>query len=99
MLKFVLIFVLSCMSYAQYNQELSKELCYLAVAAYCKPVKLLDWSCEPCRSSFLQMGNVTLFVNSTQNTLGFIGVSQKLNSIGTFSITKLFPSEAAICHH
>ena len=85
MLKLILSFVLIlCTTYAQYNPELSKEMCYLAVAAYCKPVKLLDWSCEPCKSSFLEMGNVSLFVNSTQNTLGFIAVSKKLDAIGKF---------------
>lgn len=90
---FVLIFYSTS---AQYNPELSKEMCYLAVAAYCKPIKLLDWSCEPCKSSFLEMGNVTLFVNSTQNTLGFIAVSKKLDSIGIFHIIKFWASEVAI---
>jgi hypothetical protein len=32
------------------------------------------------------MQNATLFVNSSQNTLGFIAVSQKLNAIGIFSL-------------
>jgi hypothetical protein len=56
----------------------------MAVASYCKPIKLLDWSCGPCKSSFLQIQNVSLFVNSTQNTLGFIAVSKKLDSISIF---------------
>ena len=32
------------------------------------------------------MQNVTLFINSTQNTLGYIAVSKKLNSVGKFII-------------
>ncbi len=64
----------------------------MAVASYCKPLKLLDWSCGPCKGSFLQIQNVSLFVNSTQATLGYIAVSKKVNSIGkvTYNIVIAF---------
>lgn len=81
--------------FSQYNPELSKELCELAVASYCRPLKLLDWSCGPCKGSFLQMQNVSLFINSSQNTLGFISVSKKLDSIGkkTFIFSPCLPRQ------
>jgi predicted lipase len=81
MIKILILTLIVSAAYAQYNEELSKELCEIAVAAYCKPVKLLDWSCGPCKKSMLQITNVSLIVNSTAATMGFIAVSQKLQSI------------------
>lgn len=84
MLKVFIIFFLAYVSLAQYNPELSKELCQLTVASYCRPTKLVDWSCLPCKNSPLQIQNVSLFINSTQATLGYIAISKKLDAIGTF---------------
>jgi hypothetical protein len=81
MIKVLFCLLFCSAAFAQYNPELSKELCELAVASYCRPVKVLDWSCGPCKGSFLQIQNVSLFINSTQDTLGFIAVSKKLNAI------------------
>ena len=67
---------------AQYNPELSKDLCELTVASYCRPTKLIDWSCTPCKNSNLEISNVSLFINSTQATLGYIAISKKLDAIG-----------------
>lgn len=86
MLKILLCVVLCSMVACQYNPELSKQLCELAVSSYCKPLKLLDWSCGPCKGSFLQIQNVSLFINSTQNTLGYIAISKKLDAVGKLKI-------------
>ena len=82
MIKLILAAFVIVLSLTQYNPELSKNLCSLTVASYCKSSNLADWSCAPCKNSALQIQNVTLFINSTQDTLGFISVSKKLNAIG-----------------
>lgn len=81
MIKLFLLSFLVCVSFAQYNPELSKDLCQLTVASYCRPTKLIDWSCGPCKNSVLQIQNVSLFINSTMATLGYISVSKKLDAI------------------
>lgn len=53
MIKTIIISLIIAFAYAQYNPELSKNLCQLTVASYCKPTKLIDWSCLPCKNSVL----------------------------------------------
>ena len=64
--------------HAQYAEDVGKDLCKLAMASYCKPAHLQDWSCAPCKSSLLGIRNVSVIINSTSATLGFIAISQKL---------------------
>ncbi len=78
----ILLFVFFTCVLSQYNPAISKELCQLTTASYCRPTSLIDWSCNVCKTSTLQIQNVTLFVNSTKATLGYIAVSKKLNAIG-----------------
>ncbi len=78
----LLLSVLITCVLSQYNPGTSKDLCQLTVASYCRPTLLIDWSCNVCKNSTLQIQNVTLFVNSTKATLGYISYSKKLNSIG-----------------
>ncbi len=86
MKKILFISLFVCLAFSQYNPELSKSLCELTVASYCRPTKLLDWSCNACKNSNLAIQNVSLFINSTKATLGFIAYSKKLDSIGKFFI-------------
>ena len=81
MIKPIIFTLLLCLTLSQYNPDLSKSLCELTVASYCRPTKILDWSCAPCQNSGLQIQNISLFVNSTKATLGYIAVSKKLNAI------------------
>ena len=83
----LLLFVFFTCVVSQYNPETSKALCQLTVASYCRPTYLIDWSCNVCKNSTLQIQNVSLFVNSTKATLGYISVSKKLNAIGKCFIT------------
>ena len=82
MSKIIISALLFICVFSQYNPELSKNLCQLTVASYCRPTLLLDWSCGPCKNSPLEVQNITLFVNSTKATLGYIAISKKLASIG-----------------
>ena len=84
MIKPIIFTLLVCLAFTQYNPELSKSLCELTVASYCRPTKILDWSCAPCQNSGLQIQNISLFVNSTKATLGYIAVSKKLDAISNF---------------
>ena len=81
MIKPIIFTLLLCLTLSQYNPDLSKSLCELTVASYCRPTKILDWSCAQCQNSGLQIQNISLFVNSTKATLGYIAVSKKLNAI------------------
>ena len=87
MINLLLLSILVVFGAAQYNPELSKDLCELTVASYCRPTKLIDWSCTPCKNSNLEISNVSLFINSTQATLGYIAISKKLDAIGNIPIT------------
>lgn len=75
-----LIFIIQ----TQYAEDVGKDLCKLCMASYCRPSHINDWSCAPCKSSDLGMKNISVIINSTSATLGFIGISQKLQSIGKF---------------
>lgn len=85
MLRAVLVAALVILSSAAYSQELGEKLCRLSVAAYCKPSDVEKWSCAPCKNSPLAMTNVKTFVNSSMDTLGFIGTSVELHAIGSSS--------------
>lgn len=82
MIKLLLISLLAILASTQYNPDLSKSLCELTVASYCRPNKIVDWSCAPCKNSNLEITNISLFVNSTKATLGYIAISKKLDAIG-----------------
>ena len=69
------MFVLCVIGLASYSESLGNKLCQLTVAAYCDPAKIQNWSCVPCKSASLVMTNVKTFVNSSMDTLGFIGTS------------------------
>ncbi len=86
MMKVLLFTLLACLAMTQYNPDLSKSLCELTVASYCRPTKLIDWSCNACKNSQLQIQNVSLFINSTKATLGYISISKKLDAIGKLII-------------
>ena len=51
MIKLLFPTLLLVLVFSQYNPDLSKNLCQLTVASYCKPTKLVDWSCGPCKAS------------------------------------------------
>jgi hypothetical protein len=53
MIKLLLFSLLSLLALSQYNPDLSKNLCQLTVASYCRPTKIVDWSCGPCKTSSL----------------------------------------------
>ncbi len=78
-----IIVLLACIALAatQYNPVLSRDLCQLTVAAYCVPISVLNWSCGPCKNSPLQIKNVTLFLNASKDTAGYIAVSGSLQAI------------------
>jgi hypothetical protein len=82
MIKILIISVFAVLASTQYNPDLSKSLCELTVASYCRPTKIVDWSCVPCKNSNLEITNISLFVNSTKATLGYIAISKKLDAIG-----------------
>jgi hypothetical protein len=83
-----LLFFLFCLivSYCQYNPQLSKDLCQLTITSYCVPISVLNWNCGPCKNSMLEIKNVSLFLNSTQNTAGYIAISSSLQSIGNTNL-------------
>ena len=81
MIKVILTLTLLALCSATYSQVLGNKLCMLTVASYCNPAKIENWSCIPCKSSPLVMSNVKTFVNSSMDTLGFIGTSSQLHSI------------------
>ena len=81
MLKLFLTVLLFFLSSASYSETLGHKLCMLTVAAYCNPAKIQNWTCPPCKSSPLVMTNVKTFINSSMDTLGFIGTSTELHSL------------------
>jgi len=89
MKKVIFIWMVVIMAiHAQYAEDIGKDLCKLAMASYCRPAHIADWSCAPCKSSDLGIKNVSVIINSTSATLGFIGISQKLDSISKFKFIK-----------
>jgi hypothetical protein len=84
MKKLLLLIVFFVLSFAQYNPQLSKDLCQLTITSYCVPISVLNWNCGPCKTSMLQIKNVSLFLNSSQNTAGYIAVSNSLQSVSKF---------------
>jgi hypothetical protein len=82
MIKYLFILVVLIFNgHSQYAEDVGKDLCHLAMASYCRPSHIQDWSCAPCKSSQLGIKNVSVIINSTSATLGFIAISQKLNAI------------------
>jgi hypothetical protein len=59
---------------AQYNESMGKLFGQLTVASYCRPSLVSAWTCNPCKR-YPNMKFVTVMKNSTNDTLGFIGVS------------------------
>ena len=47
----LLVSIILSFALAQYNPDLSKNLCQLTVASYCRPTSILDWSCNSCKNS------------------------------------------------
>ena len=82
-----LLFACIVLAATQYNPVLSRDLCQLTVASYCVPISVLNWNCGPCKNSALQIKNVSLFLNSSQNTAGYIAVSDSLQAIRTLILT------------
>lgn len=76
MLKIGTIALLVVIAAASYSELLGEKLCRLTVASYCKKADVEKWACGPCKNSPLAMRNVRLFVNSSMDTLGFIGTSE-----------------------
>lgn len=68
-----------------YDATLGYNLCRLAVASYCKPAKVKDWSCKPCLDSPIKLANVMSFYNSTGDVLGLIGISTAPKAICKFN--------------
>lgn len=82
-MKKILIFIIFfTIVLSQYNPQLSKDLCQLTITSYCVPISVLNWSCGPCKTSMLQIKNVSLFLNSSQNTAGYIAISNSLQAVG-----------------
>ena len=81
MKKILLLAVFLYLAFSQYNPQLSKDLCQLTITSYCVPISVLNWNCGPCKNSILQIKNVSLFLNSSQNTAGFIAVSNSLQAV------------------
>lgn len=73
--KTLIVLALVVAIHTQYNQELGLNLCHLAIASYCNPQKVQDWSCGPCLNSAIKMDNVQVFRNSSGNIVGFVGTS------------------------
>jgi hypothetical protein len=92
MLKLGVFLILLFLGLASYNEGLGQKLCKLAVASYCKQSAVASWSCAPCKSAPLGMSNIKLFINSSADTLGFIGTSSELNAIGTIERTQCWCS-------
>jgi hypothetical protein len=80
----VMLVILALVSFccAQYSEPFAEELCKLAISSYCKPSQVLSWNCHMCMNSQLGIKNVSLIINSSSSTLGFIAISQTLSSIG-----------------
>lgn len=51
------------------------------MSSYCNPNQFKDWSCKPCKSSKINLGNVQTFLNSSGDILGIIGTSPEYRAI------------------
>jgi len=81
-MRVLLLAVVLCLATAQYNETMGKILGHLTVASYCRPSLISAWTCDPCKR-FPGMKFVTVMKNSTNDTLGFIGVSDELDATST----------------
>lgn len=84
-MKVVLIALVLCLAAAQYNESMGKLLGQLTVASYCRPSLISAWTCDPCKR-YPGMKFVTVMRNSTNDTLGFIGVSDALDATSKVGI-------------
>lgn len=78
-MKLIVLAILVVLAMGQYNESLGKLFGQLTVASYCRPSLISAWSCDPCKKvSGIKF--VTVMKNSTNDTLGYIAVSDDLNA-------------------
>lgn len=82
-MRILLLFLVVALAHAQYNETIGKILGQLTVASYCKPSLIESWTCNPCKD-YPKMKFVKVIKNSTNDTLGFIGVSDELDATSKF---------------
>lgn len=69
---------------AQYNETLGKMFGFMTVASYCRPNQIEAWTCTPCKR-IPDLRFPSVFKNSTNDTLGYIAISDALDATSKIS--------------
>jgi hypothetical protein len=80
----LVVLLLVCSTRAQYNQTMAKILAELTLVSYCRPYLIESWTCFPCTKT-LKMTFPSVIKNSTNDTLGYMAISDELDATGKTS--------------
>jgi hypothetical protein len=59
---------------------MAKYLVRMTACSYCNPHQIEAWNCSECKK--ITMTHVKVIKNSTEDTLGYIAVSDQLDAVG-----------------